>query len=323
MTDQENIEGFFDRSRVSRLEIQGADRVRFLNGRITCDVGPLAPDEGAFGFLPQVKGRILADVKVLALEASLWLELPPGKGEEMAQHLGKYIIVEDVTIQPLEQVPISVVGHRATEFLGQGEQLEAPLSHRLIELFGTEIRLVREIDIGAPGSEVPVWTVWAPASESSSLEQKLIVAGGLQPVEVETWERLRIEAGQPLYGQDYGEDNFPQETGLDDAVSYTKGCYLGQEVIARIHYRGGVNKHLRGLCFEDGGRNDQGAGDNPVSKAVHEGGREAGKVTSYAFSKVLGPIGLAVLHKRVEPGAEVEIEGGGAARVTTLPFTTP
>lgn len=320
MTEYADLTGFFDRSQVSRLEMKGADRVRFLNGRLTCDVAPLAVGEGVYGFLTQIKGRILADVKVLARAESLWLELPPGKGEEIAAHLGKYILTEDVEIRSLDQVPISLVGSRAVAIADVEAADKTPdaalpaatLAHRPGRVLGVEVLVVREAYTGPSSSPVPVQTLWVAPGEATSLREQL-VERGIPALAVETWQQLRVEAGYPLHGQDYGEDNFPQETGLEDAVSYTKGCYLGQEVVARIHYRGGVNKLLRGLYFD--GEID------PTGKAVFEGERRAGTVTSAAASPSLGQIGLAILHKRVEPGAQVELEGGGKAIVTALPFT--
>ncbi len=295
-----------DRSRVSRLEMSGGDRTRFLNGLVTCDVKSLGPGSGTYGFLTQVKGRILADVKVLVLDEVLWLELPPDMGEAIAAHLGKYVIADQVEIRPLDDVPLALAGSRAAGVLAAVELPEAVYGHRRAEVLGTEVRLVRE-----DGPGVALWTLWTPAEEASALRDKLVETG-LSPIGGEAWERLRVEAGRPLYGQDFGIDNFPQETGLEDAVSYTKGCYLGQEVVARIHYRGGVNKLLRGLRFMDEAE--------PLGKDVVHDGREAGTVTSAVRSPDYGHIGLAVLHKRVEPGARVEIAGAGTAEVVELPF---
>ncbi len=296
--------GLLDRSPVSRLEMSGADRTRFLNGFLTCDVKSLEPGGGTYGFVTQVKGRILADVKVLVLADVLWLELPPGTGDEVAAHLGKYVIVDQVEIRRLDEAPLSLVGPRASEVLAGIELPEAPLGHCSSEIGGIEVRLVRE-------AVESMWTLWTSAEGFSALWDELGGRGAC-PVGRKAWEQLRVEEGRPLYGQDFGIDNFPQETGLEDAVSYTKGCYLGQEVVARIHYRGGVNKLLRGLRFTDVAE--------PLGKPVLHDGRDAGTVTSVAHSPDYGHIGLAILHKRVEPGAPVEIVGAGSAEVVTLPF---
>lgn len=298
--------GLVDRTWVDRLEMVGEDRLRFLNGLVTCDVKSLAPGEGTYGFLTEVKGHVLADVRVLTFDESLWLELPPGRAGEIAAHLGKYVIVDRVGIRPLERTPLALIGPAAAATLGEAELPAAFYSHRRIAVGGREAVVVREADL-----EVPVWNLWTSPDDAAAVWEGL-VAGGARPAGHEAWDRLRVEAGRPLCGQDYGVDNFPQETGLDDAVSYTKGCYLGQEVVARIHYRGGVNKVLRALAFD-------GAAD-PLGKAIVHDGRAAGTVTSAVHSPGRGHLGLAVVHRRLEPGARAEIEGGGTAEVFALPL---
>lgn len=300
--------GLVERSWTSGLRMEGADRVRFLNSLVTCDVASLREGEGVYGFVTQVKGRILADVRVLAGSDRLWLELPAGKRAEIAGHLGKYVIVDQVEIQPLEETPLALIGPGAAEVLSGHEAPESVHGHVRADLFGTPVRLARDADYGA----IPAWTLWAPAAAAAELAVELLAAEGVSAVGREAWERLRVESGLPLFGRDFGPDNFPQETGLEDAVSYTKGCYLGQEVVARIHYRGGVNKLLRGLAFD-------GVADPRGKTLIHEG-REAGTVTSAVRSPVVGHVGLAVVHRRVEPGARIEVDGGGTADVVTLPF---
>lgn len=300
--------GLVARSWSSGLRMEGADRVRFLNGLVTCDVASLREGEGTYGFLTQIKGRILADVRVLAGAERLWLELPAGRSGEVAAHLGKYVIADRVEISPLEEEALSLIGPRSDDVLGGVERPEAVHGHARVDLFGIPVRLVRDARYGA----VPAWTLWAPASAAGDLWAKLLAAGPVSPAGREAWERLRVEAGRPLCGRDFGLDNFPQETGLEDAVSYTKGCYLGQEVVARIHYRGGVNRVLRGLVFH-------GAAD-PLGETLVHDGREAGVVTSAVRSPALGHLGLAVVHLRVEPGTRLELEGGGSADVVKLPF---
>ncbi len=329
--------GLLDRSWTSAIEMLGEDRSRFLGGYVTCDVTSLAPGGGAYGFITNVKGRVLADPVVLALDESLWLELPASKAQEISQHLGKYVIVDRVDIRPLDDwAALSLIGPRSAEVLGAAAEVpEATWSHREAEIAGTGIRLAREPAFEVRGRKIPAWTIWVPAAGAQACFERLIEsgAGGLVPVGHRAFDSLRVEAGRPLYGIDFGGGNFPQETGLEEqAVSYTKGCYLGQEVVARIHYRGGVNRHLRGLVFPRRGTDgttsrrgtnvgsDDSAGDDPVGRAVLTGGREAGIVTSTAVLEGGGRIGLAILHKRAEPDAEVDVADSGAARVIELPF---
>jgi folate-binding protein YgfZ len=178
-------------------------------------------------------------------------------------------------------------------------------------VLGTEVRLQR----GGPA--VPWdYTLWVSASIAPHLIESLLELDGVRQAGIEALEALRVEKGIPRFGVDYGPDNFPQETGLEEAVSYTKGCYLGQEVVARIHYRGGVQKMIRGLVF-DGEAPESGA-------ALLAEGREAGTVASVVRSPALGrPIGLSILHRRAAaPGTRLEVAAGGTAEVRELPLVT-
>jgi len=148
------------------------------------------------------------------------------------------------------------------------------------------------------------------------LAERLLEEPGVKPAGFEALEILRTEAGIPCFGMDFGPENFPQETGAEEAVSYTKGCYLGQEVVARIHYRGGVQKGLRGLLLDA-------PAPAPGTPLLHDG-REAGKTGTVVESIALGcPAGLAILHRRAaEPGTRLEVQGGGTAEVRELPLVS-
>jgi folate-binding protein YgfZ len=313
--------GLLDRSWVGRLAATGADRQRFLNGLATCDVKVLTPGSGTYGFFTTVKGRILADVAVLAFEDRLWLELPPGSQEEVRAHLAKYKIADRVEFAPLtETLPLTLAGPRAEALLaavGAPAPAAEAWSHAGGRACGVEVVAVRQGLIG-----VPALTLWVAAGDAAALVEGLLAAGGpfgLRPVGFAAAEVVRAEAGIPRCGRDYGADHFPQETGLDEtagAVSYTKGCYLGQEVVARIHYRGGVNRRLCGLLFAAGE-----PAPSPGAGVLFEE-REAGAATTVVRSPTLGrTIGLAVLRKRAaEPGTPLTIAGGGRAEVRPLPF---
>jgi folate-binding protein YgfZ len=299
------------RLRPGRLEILGADRQRFLNAYVTCDVKVLQPGEGAYGYLTNPQGRILSDLVVLAHEDRLWLQLPEGQEEAVAKHLGKYVLADRVEIRPLEDmVPMTLIGPRAAEALGDaGLPPSGDWRHARSRVHGTEVALQRSGRLGAEA-----YTLWVSASIAGLLAERLLEVPGVTPVGHEALEVLRTEAGIPRFERDFGPENFPQETGAEEAVSYTKGCYLGQEVVARIHYRGGVQKGLRGLLFD---------APAPASgTALLHDGRAAGKVGTVVDSVALGrPVGLAILHRRAaEPGTRLEIEGGGGAEVRELPL---
>jgi folate-binding protein YgfZ len=300
--------GLADRSWMGRLEIRGADRHRFLNAYVTCDVKDLAPGEGAYGFLTSHQGRILSDLVVTALEARLWLLLPPDQDEAVAKHLRKYILADRVEVLPLEDMlPVTLIGPRAVEALEDaGAELPPPGDWRHVRsrVHGTEVELQRSGRLGAEA-----YTLWVSASVARPLVEELLGNPAVRPVGAEALEVLRAEAGIPRFGQDFGLENFPQETGAEEAVSYTKGCYLGQEVVARIHYRGGVQKTLRGLVFD-------GPAPAPGTPLLHDG-RAAGAATTVVESPALGrALGLGILHRRAaEPGTRLEVQGGGAAEV--------
>jgi folate-binding protein YgfZ len=299
--------GLADRSEAGRLEMLGADRQRFLNAYVTCDVKPLVPGDGAYGFLTSAQGRILSDVVVLVHPDRLWLEVGPGREEEVADHLRKYVIVDRVEVRPLaDMLPLTLIGPRAAEVLGPSlEGLpEGDWKHARVMVDGTEVTLQRTGRMGAPA-----FTLWVSASIAPHLTAALLAREGVRRVGPKALEVLRVEAGIPRFGRDFGPENFPQETGDEAAVSYTKGCYLGQEVVARIHYRGGVQKVLRRLEMEGDPR--------PGSQLLFKG-REAGAATSIVRVPGGRTIGLGILHKRAaEPGTRLEVEGGGTAVVVS------
>ncbi|MEM8932484.1 MAG: glycine cleavage T C-terminal barrel domain-containing protein [Acidobacteriota bacterium] len=294
------------------LAMTGADRARFLAGQVTCDVASLSTGAGAFGFLASQKGRIDADLVVLATDDALWLELPPNHADAVRARLEKYIIVDRVELAPLDQRVLSLPGPRAGELLGDlvGELPEAVRGHRSVEIDGVAARVVRDADLVDPS-----YSLWAAADEVATLIAALVGAGALQ-VGHRAWDTPRVEAGRPLWGVDFGVKNFPQETGLDDeAVSYTKGCYLGQEVIARIHYRGGVQRRLRGLRFD---------GEAAAGDALQVGGKTVGRLGTVVDSPRLGRVGLAIVQDKAEPGSTVAVAADdaerGSATVVELPF---
>src|SRR3954451_15501964 len=299
--------GLVDRSWTGRLELLGADRHRFLNAYVTCDVKGLAPGHGAYGFFTNPKGGILSDVAVLAHEDRLWLQLPAGQEGPISAHLRKYILADRVEVRQLEDMlPITLLGPRAAEVLACPLPEAGDWRHLRAKVHGTEVALQRTGRLGAEA-----WTLWVSASIAGPLMEHLLEIPGVIPVGFEALEVLRAEAGIARFGRDFGPENFPQETGAEDeSVSYTKGCYLGQEVVARIHYRGGVQKTLRGLDFGTG------PAPEPGTPLLFED-REVGKATTVVDSVALGrPIGLAILHKRAaEPGTRLDLPGGGGAEV--------
>jgi len=312
--------GLCDRSWMGRLELTGADRQRLLNGLVTCDVKSLAPGGGTYGFFTAPKGTILADFALYALPDRLWLELPPGRDEAMAAHLRKYVLAERVEVMALDDMlPLTLLGPRAAAVLGGAAAVATGLwAHGRATVLGSEVEVARRDLLG-----VPAYTLWVSASIARELAEGLLATGEVSPVGFAALETARAEAGIPRFGLDFGLDggpeSFPQETGLEEAaVSYTKGCYLGQEVVARIHYRGQVHRTLRALAFD--ALPPRGA----KLRIGGEEGQEVGAVATAVDSPERGPIGLAILKRQgTDPGATLEIEGGGRATVRELPPIEP
>ncbi len=305
--------GLLDRSWMGRLELTGEDRNRFLNGFVTCDVRELADGEGVYGFLTGPKGRILADVVIRARPDRLWLELPAGKAPEIAEHLTKFVIADRVEAVPLESMlPLAVLGTAAPDrlrSLAEGRELpDDGWRSADLELFGCSVWVSTDARLG-----IPAYTVWVAASEASRLAAELVAAGDMVPVGYEATDLIRIEEGIPWYGRDFGPDNLPQETGIEKAVSFDKGCYLGQEVVARLHYRGQVSRRLRALEIEVDEPPQQG------TPLIFEG-RQAGWVTSAVRSPVdARVVGIGLIQRRaMEPGMRLEVEGGGSVVVRRL-----
>lgn len=290
----------------SRLELMGPDRERFFGGMVTAAIEGLEPGSGRFGFITDVRGRILASATVLALEDRLWLEIPKGRGRTIIEHLEKYIVTDQVEILPLgDMASVKIAGPRSTEALADlgapaARDLNEPWSHTQVELLDYQTRLVRE-----GNSATPTFSLWQSSAIAPLMADDLAEAG-LQRVGREATEALRIEHGHPLWGVDYDDTNLPQETGIEDAVDYEKGCYLGQEIVARIHYRGQPARRMCRLGFEPRHIPATGA-------EIEFDGRTAGTVTSVSPSPSHdAAIGLALLPRRaVEalPDARVRVDG--------------
>lgn len=324
--------GVVERTGVGSLEMLGADRARFLNAYVTCEIKTVAAGQGVHGFFTSNQGRILSDLVLMALDDRFWIEVPTGREQPLLDHLGRYVIADRVEMRPQVGVTaLAVAGPAAAAALAQalapafaaaGGVPAAPWGHLQVAAApdGEAVAIQRHERLGVPGL-----TVWAAATTAERLRRDLIERCGARPVGQEALEVVRVEAGIPRFGNDFGPQNFPQETGVEDAVSYTKGCYLGQEVVARIHYRGGVQKTLSGLLFDAATPK---AAPPPAGAPLLYEGREAGNVGTAVYSPALAaPIGLAILHRRAAaPGTRLEIAdgaGGGAAEVRALPFVEP
>jgi folate-binding protein YgfZ len=252
-------------------------------------------------------------------EKNLWLELPVSCAESIVHHLEKYIIADRVELKKEEDCrALTLLGSRALDLLAElapGEELpQTPWAHGEVGLLGRQLRISTH-----QGRGLPAFTLWSSAAEASSLVRELLAADtgvDLGPVGCEAVEMVRLESGIPRFGRDFDSQNLPQETGLDEAVSYDKGCYLGQEVVARLHFRGQASRLMRGVVLDT---------DNlpPVGVALLADGREAGRLTSVGRSPQLDRvIGLSILQRRAtEPGTRLVVEETEReGEVVELPF---
>jgi folate-binding protein YgfZ len=298
------------------LELAGADRVRFLHNLCTSDVRVLAPGGSQRSFLTSAQGRVLADADVIALADRLLLRLPAGRGGALAEHLLRYRVAEQVEVTQRPNLAAAELrGARAGELLRalDVEAPDAPGAHREAALAGTTVRLRAVLRARVPRFELLAAVASLPPVVAALRAQ----GAALDLVEPSpaALEAARIEGGELRWGVDYGADCFPQETGEPAAISTTKGCYLGQEVVARIHFRGQVQRLARGLVFAPRGAPAPGV-------ELRHAGRPAGRATSVAHSAALGvPVGLALVQRRAAaPGTRLEVAGGGAAEVRELPL---
>ncbi|MCL4792929.1 MAG: hypothetical protein KJZ84_00120 [Bryobacteraceae bacterium] len=279
-----------------RILATGEDRKRLLHAMCTNHIEELTPGRGAYAFFLTAQGRILADAIVLCREDDLLLLLEGETREKIYQHLDKYIIADDVTLRDVtdELCEIGVEGPGARDWLlAQGAPApDAPFSWESWE----DAIVVRASVTGAPG-----WRIIAPASRCTELLAKLIVAAS---DEIET---VRIEHGQPRYGVDITEANLVQETGLMQAVSFSKGCYLGQEIVERVRSRGQVNKLLTALRME--------LDTVPAAGAeVVAGEKAVGNITSAVWSPAENGVrALAYVRgEALKSGSDLTVNGGRA-----------
>ena len=297
--------GLLDRSARRKLLVAGPDAADFLQGQLTNEVEGLAPGEGCYAALLDRKGHMQADMRVLRLDPDkVWLDAEPEAGDAVERHLSMYRVGREVEVaepEP-ERSILSLIGPAAGRVAGV-EALTPEYAHREVDLAGVGCRAVAT-DLGVD--------LICPAAEAAEVAGALAAQGAAQVSEAAA-EIVRVESGRPRFGREMTTATIPQEAGIDErAVSFTKGCYIGQETVARLHYRGKPNRHLRGLRLEA-----------PVSDRdpIALDGRELGQIGTAVISPAQGPIALAVIRREAVPGARVEVgEKRVAAEVMEPPF---
>lgn len=294
----------FDLSDRDQIELTGSDRHKFLHNFCTNDISNLAVDRGCEAFVTNVQSRILGHINVFNQGESLWLDTDPGQSAPIVKHLDRYVIMEDVEIgvRSPEFGCLFLTGPQAGDYLGK-LGIESLAGFQQQRVADSEAQLtVRRVDwFGEPG-----YLCCLLHEKIVDFWQQLIDAGA-KPAGQEALEALRIEACYPLCGVDLTDDNLAQEAARDSlAISFKKGCYLGQEPIARIDALGHVNQQLRIIALQDDWIPAPGT---PVMATVKDDQKEVGKITSAAHSFSKYPtVALAVIRKEAyEPGATVEV----------------
>jgi tRNA-modifying protein YgfZ len=300
-TDYERLKeavGLVDRSARGKLRLAGAEAADYLQGQVTNDVEALAPGTGCYAALLNHKGKMLTDMRVLRGEDFIWIDTEPQGLPALARNAGMFSIGRDVQHEDAtaEYSILSLIGPDARE------ALDPPPPHDEHAFTTGEHGLYVATDLGVD--------VICPQADAAAVREAL----GVEEVSEEAAECLRIESGRPRFSIDVGTDTIPQEAGLNErAVSFTKGCYVGQETVARLHYKGKPNRHLRGLRMAE-----------PVEHGaeIRLGDRVVGEVGSAAESPALGPIALAVIRREAEPGSQVLVGPSSIeATVSQLPFS--
>jgi folate-binding protein YgfZ len=315
--------GILDMCDYTVISLTGPDRVSFLQGMVTNDVKKLAPGTGMSAAILDVSGKILADLRVLSTEDSFMLLLREPLAQTAVAHLNRYLVADDVEIAAPDTAcgMISLQGPKARAVLGAivppGEIPQEMHSHRALRIGERELRAIRSTHTGEEGFDL-LMELQSLASVVAQI-QKAGAPFSLCWVGLQAQELLRVEAGIPRYGVDMDENTLFLEIGLDDAVSFHKGCYLGQEVVERIRSRGHVNRKLAAIVLEGSEAAARGA------TVESGGGREIGKITSSVLSPALErPVALGYVHRDfLVPGTAITVDNSGrkiAGRIAQLPL---
>jgi folate-binding protein YgfZ len=310
--------GLVDRSDFGIVEVTGRDRATFLHAMLTNDVKALSPGQGSAAALLDVHGKVQTFLWLWALEDRLLMLTPPGIAGATIETLEKYLFSEKAHLRDAsgEHAVLVLAGPGVSEMLvrlGDGPVPERAWAHAPAIVADVPARVVRG---SGESGETEVWILCALA-ESARVRDAALAAGATR-VRPEVWDVVRIEAGTPVFGADVDPSVLLPEVPFLDRVSYTKGCYLGQEVVVRIRDRGHVNRMLCGLVLDVDAVPAKGA-------RVSVGGADVGHVTSAAWSWGLKrSIALGfVKRQHAEPGSRVDVavDGGvSTATVSTLPF---
>jgi tRNA-modifying protein YgfZ len=297
--------GVVDRSERGKLALTGTEAKDFLHGQVTNDIVGLEPGRGCYTAFLTHKGKMIGDLRVLDAGDELLLDCERVVLQDLFNMIRRFKLGRDVELhkRTVECALLSLIGPDARAVAGAPGLPAAEHAHRAAEVGGAPVRLIAT-DLGVD--------VLCAAADTARVRDALTAAGAV-PVDEAAAEVRRVETGRPRFGVDLDDSVIPQEGGLNErAVSFTKGCYVGQETVARLFYRGKPNRHLRGLRL---------SAPVPSGTPLRLGDREVGRLGSVAASPALGPIALALVRREAEPGTTLVVgDDGVSAVVAELPF---
>lgn len=295
--------GWVQRKR-SLISVEGAQGAEYLQGQLTQEIEALEPGQGAYAALLDRKGHMQSDARVLCIaDDRIQIDLEPIGLPATLRHLTMYSVGRELEISDItgHQAVFYILGPAAFA-LTKLAPLAAENDHAVIVLGGVDARAVRT-DLGLD--------LICDAASGPALGKALEQSGAVA-ISEEAAEILRVENGRPRFGAEMSTKTIPQEADLNErAVSFAKGCYIGQETVARLHYKGKPNRHLRGLRLGA----PASAGDS-----IKLGERELGTIGTAVLSPALGPVALAIVRREGEPGTKVEVGEGIEAEITELPL---
>jgi folate-binding protein YgfZ len=297
--------GLVDRSERGKLALTGPDAKSFLQGQTTNDIEALRAGQGCYAAFLTPKGKMLGDLRVLDTGEELALDTERSALQALFDMIRRYKLGADVELhkRTVERALLSLIGPDARRVAGAGDLGDAEHANRPATLDGVDVLLVAS-DVGVD--------LLCAAERADALRAALLERGGPEVSEAAA-EVVRVERGRPRYGHDMDETTIPEEAGINErAVSFTKGCYVGQETVARLHYRGKPNRLLRGLRLSA----PAAAGD-----ALQLDGKTVGRIGTAVSSSRFGPIALALVRREAEPGAQLAVGAQGERTdVVELPF---
>jgi folate-binding protein YgfZ len=297
--------GMLDRSEQGKLALSGADGKDFLQGQVSNDVLALSPGTGCYATLLTPKGKMLADLRILDTGEELLLDTERVALQELFNVIRRFSLGYDVTLhkRTLECGLVSLLGPESAHVAGVESLDTEEHAHAAVQVGSVDARAIRT-ELGVD--------LLCEAGRTEALAAALADAGAVE-ISHDTADTVRVERGRPRFGVDLDDTVIPQEADLNGrAVSFTKGCYVGQETVARLYYRGKPNRHLRGLRLS-----------TPVGTGaeITFGDRVVGHLGSVAESPSLGPVALALVRREAPPGSQVQVGPDEVeAVVVELPF---